>query len=289
MHELSNSQLSILISAHGAELQSIYAKNTGIEYMWSGNPAFWGKKSPVLFPIVGGLKNNTYSFKGKDYTMSRHGFARDRLFTISKQTEDSITFSLKSDEATLAIYPFHFLFSIRYQLSGTSVNVTYQVENIGEEELYFSLGAHPAFAVPLMPDTSFEDYYLQFNQIETAGIWPLSENGLLLANATPFLTQENKIQLRKPLFYGDALVFKSLQSSSIAILCSKHKLGLRLSYTDFPFMGIWSAKDADFVCIEPWCGIADSVDSSGDFILKEGIHSLFPKKIFNRNWSVEVF
>ncbi len=289
MYELSNDHVSIVISSKGAELQSIYRKDTGIEYLWSGNPAFWGKKSPVLFPIVGGLKNNRYTFKGKEYAMGRHGFARDRAFTISKQTDDDVTFSLKSDDETKAIYPFDFIFSINYQLIANQVKVSYQIENIEEEDLYCSVGAHPAFAVPLIADTSFEDYYLQFEQKETAPIWPLSDEGLLLSTPTDFFRQEDTIALRKSLFYGDALVFKSLQSNSISILSDKHPHGIKVSYENFPFMGIWSAKDADFVCIEPWCGIADTVTTNGDLTNKEGIHPIAPKTMMNRSWAIEVF
>lgn len=289
MYELSNDEFSVVISSKGAELQSIVGKHTGIEYMWSGNPAFWGKKSPVLFPIVGGLKNNRYTFKGKEYSMGRHGFARDRVFTISKQTEDSVTFSLKSDEETKAVYPFDFIFSINYQLIDNKLIVSYQIENIGEEPMFCSVGAHPAFAVPLIPDTNFEDYYLAFEQKEHAPIWPLSNEGLLLNDPVTFFDQEDTIALRKDLFYGDALVFKSLQSKAISILSTEHIHGITLRYENFPFMGIWSAKDADFVCIEPWCGIADGADSNGELITKEGIHQLSPKTMMNRQWTLEVF
>jgi galactose mutarotase-like enzyme len=289
MYELSNDQLSIVISSKGAELQSIYGKYTGIEYMWSGNPAFWGKKSPVLFPIVGGLKNNRYTYQGKEYVMGRHGFARDRVFTISKQTDSSVTYSLKSDEETRSIYPFDFIFSINYQLIDNKVKVSYQIENTGEENMYCSVGAHPAFAVPLIADMSFEDHYLAFEQPENAPIWPLSNEGLILEQPTDFFQQENKIALRKTLFYGDALVFKSLQSKSISILSDKHPHGIKVSYENFPFMGIWSAKDADFVCIEPWCGIADAATTDGELMTKEGIHQLLPKTMMNRSWTIEVF
>lgn len=289
MYELSNDHISIVISPKGAELQSIYGKSTDIEYLWCGNPAFWGKKSPVLFPIVGGLKNGGYTFKGNEYSMGRHGFARDRVFTISKQTDDDITFSLKSDAETKAVYPFDFIFSINYQLIAQQVRVNYQIENIGEEDLYCSVGAHPAFAVPLMADTSFEDHYLQFEQKEVAPIWPLSDEGLLLSDPVDFFKQEDTIALRKSLFYGDALVFKSLQSKSISILSDKHPHGIKVSYENFPYMGIWSAKDADFVCIEPWCGIADTVTTDGDLTKKEGILPIAPKKMMNRSWTIEVF
>jgi galactose mutarotase-like enzyme len=288
MYELSNDQLSIVISSKGAELQSIYGKQTGIEYMWSGNPVFWGKKSPVLFPIVGGLKNNRYKYQGKEYSLSRHGFARDRSFTISKQTDNSVSFSLRSDEETRAVYPFDFIFSINYQLIGNKLKVSYQIENTGEEDMYCSVGAHPAFAVPLMPDTLFEDHYLQFEQVESAPIWPLSDEGLLLSEPIDFLQTQDKLPLRKSLFYGDALVFKSLRSNSISILCDKHPHGIKVSYENFPFMGIWSAKDADFVCIEPWCGIADAANTNSEFTTKEGIHHLLPKTMMNRSWAIEV-
>lgn len=289
MYQLSNEQLSVSISPMGAELQSIVHNTTRLEYMWSGDARFWGKKSPVLFPIVGGLKNGNYTFDGISYTMGRHGFARERFFEVTEQTNSSITFSLSSDEASIKIYPFHFRFSIQYTLEENSVRVLYRVENIGNKPMYFSVGAHPAFSVPLVEGDSFEDYYLEFNQQETTGIWPLSPEGLIKESPTPFFSNNNRIPLSKSLFYGDALVFKGLQSDCISIRSDKHSHGLSLSYTNFPFMGIWSAKDANFVCIEPWCGIADSILATGNLQEKEGIHFLEEHEIFERSWSVTVF
>lgn len=289
MYQLSNEQLRVSISPMGAELQSIVHTTTRLEYMWSGDATFWGKKSPVLFPIVGGLKNGNYTFDGISYAMGRHGFARERVFEVTEQTNASITFSLSSDEASIKVYPFLFRFSIQYSLEANSVRVSYRVENIGNSPMYFSVGAHPAFAVPLVEGDSFEDYYLEFNQQEITGIWPLSPEGLLKEASTPFFSNNNRIPLSKPLFYGDALVFKRLQSDCISIRSNKHSHGLSLSYSDFPFMGIWSAKDANFVCIEPWCGIADSVVASGNLQEKEGIHTLEEHQLFERSWSVTVF
>lgn len=289
MFQISNQQLTVAISAQGAELQSIYNKATALEYMWSGDPAFWGKKSPVLFPIVGGLKNNSYTYQNKTYHLGRHGFARERDFAVSNQAEDSIRFSLVSDEKTMEVYPFTFRFSIEYRLKNNRLFVTYIVENTGESILYFSVGAHPAFKVPLVEGTAFEDYQLLFNQTENAGIYPLSAEGLIEKNTNPLLQNASTLALSKPLFYKDALVFKHLRSGSIGIVSDKTKHGLKLHYTNFPFMGIWSARNADFVCIEPWCGIADSVDTNGDLTQKEGINNLAPHAVFQREWSVEVF
>ncbi len=289
MFQISNHQLTVTISAQGAELQSIYHKTNALEYMWSGDPAFWGKKSPVLFPIVGGLKNNQYRYQGNSYALSRHGFAREREFKPSHQTEQSIRFNLVSDEKTKSIYPFDFIFSIEYSLRGNELFVKYIVENVGNTNMFFSVGAHPAFKVPLIDGTSFEDYHLLFGKRETAGIYPLSTEGLVEKNSEPLLVNANILPLTKSLFYKDALVFKHLQSESIAIVSNKSAHGLKLHYSEFPYMGIWAAKNADFVCIEPWCGIADSVDAIGDITRKEGIHELAPNALFERVWSVEVF
>ncbi|MCX6207728.1 MAG: aldose 1-epimerase family protein [Bacteroidetes bacterium] len=289
MFEISNETLTVQISAAGAELQSIINKNNSLEYMWSGDPAFWGKKSPVLFPIVGGLKNGSYQHQGITYQLGRHGFAREREFTVHSHSTESIRFSLVSDETTKEVYPFDFVFSIEYSLSDNKLTVKYIVENIGRENLLFSVGAHPAFKVPLVDGTNYEDYHLIFSDKETVGIYPLSPDGLIEKNTEPLLNNSNSIPLTKALFAKDALVFKELRSDYIGILNHKNTHGLKLHYSEFPFMGIWAAKNADFVCIEPWCGIADSVDTTGELAAKEGINKLAPKDIFERAWTVEVF
>ncbi len=289
MFEISNEKISVHISAAGAELQSIVSKENGLEYMWSGDPAYWGKKSPVLFPIVGGLKNGSYKHQGITYQLGRHGFAREREFTVRSHSSNSIRFSLVSDETTKEVYPFDFIFSIDYTVSENSLTVKYNVENIGDETLLFSVGAHPAFKVPLVDGTVYEDYALEFSAQETAGIYPLSAEGLIEKHTEPLLNNSNRIPLTKALFAKDALVFKELQSNYIGIINTKNVNGLKLHYSDFPFMGIWAAKNADFVCIEPWCGIADSVDAAGELAEKEGINKLSPGNIFERAWTVEVF
>ncbi len=289
MYHLSNDQLNITIAAKGAELQSIYHTGNQLEYMWSGDPAFWSKKSPVLFPVVGGLKNNSYTYKGIEYPLGRHGFAREREFTLSYQNKSSICFTLESDEESLKSYPFQFRFSVLYTLQESQLTITYQVENTGSDMMYFSVGAHPAFAVPLVEETDFSDYYLSFSHIETAPKWPLSPDGLIESAPINFLDNTNRLALTKEMFYGDALVCKQLASNSISILSNKTKHGLTVRYDHFPYMGIWSARNADFICIEPWCGIADSVLATSDITKKEGINNLHPGAVFTRNWSIEVF
>lgn len=289
MVRIENDSLEVTIAPKGAELQNIIHKGNSLEYLWSGDPAFWGKKSPVLFPIVGGLKNNQYLVGTQAFPLSRHGFARDMEFEVTTQNATSATFSITSNEKTLAVYPFAFSFSITYSLEGASLHVIYDVKNEGQENMLFSVGAHPAFKVPLAENTSFEDYYLEFSAQENAGTWPLSADGLIEEKPVPLLNNTNQLPLKKSLFYKDALVLKQLKSTAISLKSNKTPHGLTMQYEGFPFMGIWSAKDADFVCLEPWCGIADSVFSSGNLYEKEGINSLNPGTSFQRTWSITLF
>jgi galactose mutarotase-like enzyme len=289
IYHISNPILQVSISSKGAELQSIFHSLYFIEFLWQGDPTFWGKKSPILFPIVGGLKNGQYHYAGSTYSLPRHGFARDKEFSVTHQTDNSITFSLSEDEETLQHYPFAFILSITYTLEKNRLFVSYEVENSGQNQLYFSIGAHPAFALPMVKGTQFSDYYLDFNKTETAEKWPLNESGLIEDFPIPCLVNCNQYPLNKPMFYGDALVFKNLASNTIGIFSNKTAHGISVHYENFPYMGIWSARNADFICIEPWCGIADAANTQGNFIEKEGMNELATKEKFSRTWSVEVF
>ena len=156
-YTIQNDHLSIAVQAKGAELVSLYNKKEKLEYMWSGDPAFWGKYSPVLFPIIGELKNNTYYYNNKAYQLSRHGFARDMDFAVVEQTTSSIGFSLLSNTDTLQKFPFEFAFDIIYLLQQDRLTVTYRVKNTGKDDMYFSVGGHPAFKVPIVEGTGYDD------------------------------------------------------------------------------------------------------------------------------------
>ncbi len=289
MFTIENQQLRIVIQPKGAELQSIFHKGHDTEYMWSGDPAFWGKHSPLLFPIVGTLKGNTYFYHDKPYSLSRHGFAREREFTVESQSQDSITFLLKSDAESKAVYPFDFELRVVYTLLASGLTTTYRVENPAADPLYFSVGGHPAFRVPIVPGTGYTDYYLQFDKIENAPHWPISKDGLIETQPQPLLDNASTIPLKKELFAKDALVFKHPASSAVAIRSSKTDRGVKLDFPGFPFLGIWAAPNADFVCLEPWCGIADSVDTDQQFTKKEGINVLAEGEEFERTWTLTVF
>lgn len=286
---LENKYLSVSIKQRGAELSKVFNKETQLEYMWSADPAFWGKTSPVLFPIVGTLKDDTFIYDNQEYAISRHGFARDFAFELEDQKSDGATFLLKSNEFTLKKYPFAFELRLKYKLDGNAVCVSYDVRNADSKEMYFSIGAHPAFSVPLVKEESFEDYYLEFSNIENAPLWPINKSGLIESISVPLIENSSKVNLSRALFSNDALVFKNLMSNKISIKSSKTTHGLTFHFDGFPYMGIWSAKNADFVCIEPWCGIADSVNHNQQLIDKEGIQKIQPKETWLRTWTVEFY
>ncbi|MBS1510122.1 MAG: aldose 1-epimerase family protein [Bacteroidetes bacterium] len=287
MITLQNEYLTASISPLGAELQSLLHKTTGIQHLWSGDAAYWGKYSPVLFPIVGSLKDDRYYYEGKAYHLPRHGFAREKAFTVNQLSDTAAVFTLVSDAATEAVYPFAFELQLQYTLQAHTLTCTYKVYNPADSTLLFSVGAHPAFAVPFTNDTHYTDYYLSFNKSETLQRWKLN-NGLIDA-PVPLPLQHNQLPLAPALFYEDAIVLKNMQSNCITIDCNKNPHGLHFHFTDFPFFGIWAAKDAPFVCLEPWCGIADSVLHNQQLETKEGMNRLPGGGRWERSWAVECF
>lgn len=273
----------------GAELAGVYSKTTKLEYLWNGDPKYWGKKSPVLFPVVGTLKNNTYYYNGDAYHLPRHGFARDMEFSVAGQTPSSITFYLEDNEHTLVKFPFRFRLEIIYTIEASALFVHYKVINKEEDNMYFSIGGHPAFKIPLENNIDFEDYYFEFSNEEHALRWPISGEGLINPDATTLIKNTNVLPVTRELFSRDAIVFKHLNSERITLKTNKSKHGIEFFFPGFPFLGLWSFKDANFICIEPWCGIADSTTSDQQLINKEGINLLTGKAEFNRKWSVRFY
>ncbi|KAF2507185.1 aldose 1-epimerase family protein [Flavobacterium zhairuonense] len=277
---ISNSVLTASIKHAGAELFSL-KDNQNKEYIWEGNPDFWGKHSPVLFPIVGTLKNNSYSINGKEYQLLRHGFARDMEFKLIEKTGNSAVFSLESNEETLKKYPFEFELQLIYTLENTSLKIEYIVINKGETKMPFSIGAHPAIALP----ENFENYAFKFEKEETLK-FNLLENDLI-SNKTEILkTTNNLVPLNYKLFENDALVFKALESKSLTIL-ENSKPYVQVDFEDFPSLGIWTKNQAPFVCIEPWFGYSDTASNSGNLFEKEGIITLEIDQTFHSQFSIK--
>lgn len=285
---LENEYIKASISAKGAELQQLQNKNTCKEYMWAGDPLYWGKFSPVLFPIVGGLKDNTYYLNDQKYQLPRHGFARDNEFNYTQIDESQVIFNFKSNEDTWKVYPFEFSLSIHYQLIDQNLRCTYMINNPGEDALLFSIGGHPAFATFKEDGLTYGDHYLEFNNDTELRYHKIKND--LVDDETVTLKLENKqLFLAYNLFYEDALVFKNLKSDCISLKNTKTSNGLHFRFSDFPFFGIWAAKNADFICLEPWCGIADSINHNSDFSTKEGVIELAPSSEWQRHWEIETF
>lgn len=286
MNHIQNGRLVVTINEKGAELQSVQLD--GLEYLWQAGPTYWAKHSPVLFPIIGELKEGSYIFNKKEYKLSRHGFARDRMFDAEQVSNTFAIFTLKSDEASLMVYPFPFIFQLEYAIKATTLSCTYHVKNTGDNVMYFSAGGHPAFNVPLNKNLLYEDYFLEFNNDEILDRFLLHKS--LTGNDTEKILLQNKtLQLKPSLFYTDAIVLKHIKSNEIKLFSKKDEHGLRFRFDGFPFFGIWAAVDAPFVCLEPWCGIADNIFHDRQLINKEGINKLSPGENWQRTWSIELF
>ncbi|MBM4765475.1 aldose 1-epimerase family protein [Bacillus sp. B15-48] len=278
---IENEWLKVEIASNGAEVQKVEQKKQGLNYMWTGDSAYWGRVSPTLFPIVGRLKDHQYQLEGHTYEMSQHGFLRDVEFEVGKQNATDVSFHFESAGRFLHIYPYDFKAEIRYVLDQDSLVVHWEIENLQMEEMYFSIGAHPAFRVPLLENETIEDYHLHIVPAANKNVKEYElKDGLIHEKGTP--DEISMIQLTDSLFAHDALVYSNIDQ--ITLLSDQSKHGVEVMFEEFPFVGIWSkyidGKMAPFVCIEPWYGIADTHDATGDFKEKFGINKLKPRESF---------
>ncbi len=285
---LENDFLKATISNKGAEIHSLINKADGTEYMWQANPDVWGFHAPNLFPIVGGLKDNTLNVDGKQYTLGRHGFARHVDYRRIESTPLQATFEYRYDEETLKVYPFKFEFQVIYHLEQKRLRISYKVINMDDGLIYFSVGAHPAFNVPFTAGEKFEDYYLEFGATEELITHQSGTNGLLSGNTNVVETQQNRLSLSRDLFINDALVFKNIKSRSIILKSAKSDKQVKVSYPNFDTLGIWTKGDAPFLCIEPWLGISDTVGEAKDISEKEGIQKLEKGHVFETDYCIEI-
>ncbi|WP_310556583.1 aldose 1-epimerase family protein [Flavobacterium sp.] len=277
---IQNNQLSATINSFGAELNGLFKESKN--YIWTVDTAFWNKTSPVLFPIVGQIKNDTYLFNGIEYSMSRHGFARDFEFVIIEKNENLVVFSLSENKETLQNYPFNFELQVKYSLENNTLVVSYLVKNNSKTKMPFSIGAHPAFAI----NSDFENHSLLFDKEENLVTFEL-EKGLLSGKSREIKTFDRQLGLNYDLFRKDALIFKKLNSKSITIL-ENNLPCVKVNFNDFPNLGIWTNQNAPFLCIEPWFGYADSLNSTGNLFEKEGIQILDIKEQFNASFTVQI-
>ncbi len=260
--------LTVEIDTIGAEIKSV-KDNGGVEFMWEADPSIWGNSAPIMFPICGGLKEDKYIYRGKEYSLPKHGFVRCAPFETEELSENSVTMLYKSNEETLAAYPFDFEFRVIFTLSGNSLSVTYSVKNLTDGEMYFSVGSHEAYATP----EGIEEYEILFDKKETLDAHALNGN-LISNNVTRIITESDTLPLNDDYFKIDALVFKKHASDSCIL---RHKNGTRqikVEYKDFSQLLLWHKHTAKYLCVEPWNGMADIMGSSYDITEKDGILKL---------------
>ena len=287
-YEIKNEHIKVKIKSFGAELNSLQKIDEDLEYMWQGDSKYWNRHSPILFPIVGRLKNDSYTYQNQKYNMTQHGFARDKEFEVIKNEADFMEFRLKSDEKTLEIYPFSFELYLSYKLEKNSLIVSYKVINKSDDKMLFSIGAHPAFNWTLKEDEKKEDYFLEFENIKQTKRYFLNDKGLVY-DSVDLKIIDNKIALNEELFKNDALVFNDSNIKILTLKNSNNKNFVKLEFKNFPYLGIWSKPSgAPFVCIEPWFGVADEDSSNQNFEDKKGLISLEKNEIFSCFYSIEV-
>ncbi len=271
---IENNFLKVGINQVGAEFASLQSKIDGTEYLWQADPTFWGRHSCILFPYIGKVWEDKFRIGEKTFEGKQHGFARNSPFEEILVNKDKITLQLKHNKKTLDEYPYKFSLLMKYVLEKNQLHIIYEVENLDDQPIHFSLGAHPAFNVPLKENEKRSDYFLEFEKDEFVETLELT-NGYLNGNSRDVFNGKNTIQITDDLFNKDALIFKDFESNYLTLKNSKNEKIWTFTFEDFPYLGIWSKNDkSPFVCIEPWFGVADEVNADWDFRKKEGIVEL---------------
>ena len=288
LFQISNEKITVQVDSMGAELKSFKEIASGREYMWNGDPQYWKRTSPVLFPLVGGLQNGVYWLDGREYSMGQHGFARDMEFKLKSQVATEIWFTLESSEETMAKYPFPFSLELGYELADRTVIVKWRVRNPAKECMYFAIGGHPAFLCPIEEGTKQTDYRIRFDT-EGQVISSALENGLINGRTMEYELTDGSIPVTEHLFDGDALVIEHDQAHSVELVGPDGRAYLTVTF-DAPLFGVWSPpnKNAPFICIEPWYGRCDRAGYAGEWKDREWMQVLHAGETFAAEYKVKV-
>ncbi|MBQ9748313.1 MAG: aldose 1-epimerase family protein [Clostridia bacterium] len=279
MLTLKNENLTVGLDAFGAELASI-KDSAGREYIWQGNPAIWSGHAPVLFPIAGRLLSDSYVYGGKKYYLPKHGFARKCQFAIYSQDDSHAVFTLASTEDTKRVYPFDFLLTVEFALKGKTLTATHTVHNIGKGNMYFSLGAHPAFNIEIGDRVVFSE-----KESFTTHLF----NELGLSEGTADVAKDtDSITITDHIFDGDALFFEGLESTSATVVSKKDGALLKMTYGKAPLLGLWAKPGAPYVCIEPWYGFCDNMNVTGKLEEKPHIKCLGADEEFCLTYTIDI-
>lgn len=278
---LKNSKLAVKIDEKGAELKSILCN--GIENMWDGNPEIWGNTAPFLFPICGSLKDNKYIYNGIEYTLEKHGYAKNTIFDIELLTETKVILIHKSNDETKKHFPFDYELKVIYTIENYSIKIEYNVLNTSNKTMYFSIGSHEGYATP----EGIDEYDIIFSQNETLDSLSIC-NGRISPKTRPILDNSNILPLREMLFKPGSLIFKNLNSNSVVLRNRKTGRALQVEFDYAQYFIIWHKVGANFICLEPWAGLTDMIDSSYDIKEKEGIMKLDSGKDYSAKHIITV-
>lgn len=286
IYEFSKKGLNFKISSRGAEL--VYFEDGGINYIWCGDPKYWDFSAPVLFPIIGKVKNLETTIKGKKYSMLQHGLLRRMEFNKLDEDDDSVSFYTEYNEETLKHYPFKFKAVIKYVLGNHSIKTIFSIENIDNQEIYFNIGGHPGINCPLNQNEKFEDYSIHFEKSECF------KSPKVMMDATlnfdePVLgyNELHKLNLKKEMFYIDTIIIKNVKSRFVELV-NKQGKGVKFSFENFSNLAIWTPhNDAPFICLEPWQGYNDLYNTKGTYEEKEFLVHLQPKEVYSANYIIE--
>jgi len=283
---IDNGTLSLTVDTLGAQMMSL--KRCGTEYLWQGDSKYWGDRAPILFPFIARLTNNSYTFNGKLYPMTIHGFANASEFAVAEQGADMLVLELRSDEKTKVHYPIDFVFQVIFQLEGDTLRTTYHVENKSGVTMPFGIGGHPGFKVPVGENEKFEDYYLEFSQKcqpDRVGFTPAV---YLSGHDEPYALEEGRrISLTHDLFDEDAIILKNM-AREVALKSKASKHSVTVSYPKMPYLGIWHwpHTDAPYVCIEPWSSLPSRQDVVEEFTCKSDLVQLESGKVYDNTWTI---
>lgn len=288
MEILKNEQLQIAISEHGAELQSIQDAD-GNEYLWQGDPKYWGRRSPILFPIVCGLWDDCYRLDGYEYKMQRHGFARDMDFQLIAKTDRKVTFALEDTPDTHRCYPYHFMLSITYRLDGNRIHVIWHVHNTERNEIHFQIGGHPAFMIPGMKEGDEVKGTIRFDNTDKIERLIGNMNGCIIPGRFDVGSMDGIWHFNEDSFKEDCVIIDKSQVKQVSLLDENQKPVVTVDMKT-PCVGIWApyGKHAPFVCIEPWYGIHDKVEYRGDFRQKYLMNHLQPGASFLSEYTITI-
>lgn len=262
---VENGNLRLVVSTQGAEAQSLYGIRSNLEYLWQGDPKFWSSRSPILFPIIGRVKDGKYAWRGKTYSISiPHGFAKDMNFELEVHEAARLQFLLKSSEETKKQYPFDFQFRVEYVLEGTSLDIRFRVDNTGLRSMPFAWGAHPGFRVPLEVGEKFEDYRFDFAEQES--LERLLLDGVFMSGKkSPFdLKNGVSLTLQRRIFDDEAIILQNIRNRTVFLVGPDDRRRWSLRFDDFEFLAVWQPEksDAPFVSLEPWTGLPDPSDKT---------------------------